>query len=288
MLWQGRRRSSNVEDTRGGGGGRRMVLAGGGFGTLLIVVLIYLFGGDTRDVLRVLGTQQSQVQADPAAKGGLSPEDQAAGEFASVVLADTEDVWGAIFQASGSTYRQPTLVLYAEYTDSGCGATGSSTGPFYCPADEKVYLDLGFLAELQNRLHAPGDFAAAYVIAHEVGHHVQKLMGTTQRMQEARARLPEAQYNQLSVRLELQADFLAGVWAHHAQRMKSILEPGDMDEALNAASAVGDDRIQKQQQGYVEPDAFTHGTSEQRQRWFLKGFETGDIAQGNTFAAKNP
>jgi len=263
-------------------------MAGGGLGTLLIVVLIYLFGGDTKDVLRVLGTQQSQTQADPTPAAGLSEADKAAGAFASVVLADTEDVWSALFQANGGTYRHPKLVLYTGYTDSGCGATGSSTGPFYCPADEKVYLDLDFLAELQNRLRAPGDFAAAYVIAHEVGHHVQKLMGTTQRVEQARARLSEEDFNQLSVRLELQADFLAGVWAHHAQKMENILEPGDMDEALNAASAVGDDRIQKQLQGYVAPEAFTHGTSEQRQRWFLRGFKTGDLTQGNTFATKTP
>lgn len=288
MRWQGRRQSSNVEDLRGSGGGRRLVLAGGGLGTMLIVALIYLFGGDMRDVARVLGTQSSQVQTDPDSQGELLQADKAAGEFASVVLADTEDVWKSIFQAGNRNYREPKLVLYAEYTNSGCGATGASVGPFYCPADEKVYLDLGFLSELQNRLNAPGDFAAAYVIAHEVGHHVQKLLGTTRRMEEARARLSQEQYNQLSVRLELQADFLAGVWAHHAQRMKNILEPGDMEEALNAASAVGDDRIQKQQQGYIVPDAFTHGTSEQRQRWFLKGFQTGDLAQGNTFSVKVP
>jgi predicted metalloprotease len=263
-----------------------MVMAGGGLGTIIIAVLIYLFGGSTQDVMRVLGTQ-NQVATNQTSQGALTQADKAAGEFASVVLADTEDVWKAIFQAKGRTYREPRLVLYTDYTNSGCGATGSSTGPFYCPADEKVYLDLGFLSELQNKLKAPGDFAAAYVIAHEVGHHVQKLMGTTQRIEQARATLSEGQYNQVSVRLELQADFLAGVWAHHAQRMKKILEPGDMDEALNAASAVGDDRIQKQQQGYVVPDAFTHGTSEQRRRWFLKGFQTGDISQGNTFGSKN-
>ncbi len=286
MLWQGRRQSSNVEDLRSGGGGRRMMM-GGGLGTILIAVLILLFGGNLRDVMRVVGSQQGQVQTTPAARGDLTQTDKAAGEFASVVLADTEDVWKTIFQAKGSPYREPRLVLYTGYTKSGCGATGSSTGPFYCPADEKVYLDLRFLSELQNRLKAPGDFAAAYVIAHEVGHHVQKLMGTTQRMEKARLRISEGQYNQLSVRLELQADFLAGVWAHHAQRMKHTLEPGDMEEALNAASAVGDDRIQKQQLGYIVPDAFTHGTSEQRQRWFLKGFRTGDITQGDTFTAQD-
>jgi len=286
MQWQGRRQSSNVEDARSGGGGRKMMM-GGGLGTIVIALLILLFGGDLKDVMRVVGAQQDQVQRTPASQGELTAADKAAGEFAGVVLADTEDVWKTLFQAQGRAYREPKLVLYADYTNSGCGATGSSTGPFYCPADEKVYLDLRFLAQLQQRLKAPGDFAAAYVIAHEVGHHVQKVLGTTQRMEQARARLSEEEYNRLSVRLELQADFLAGVWAHHAQRMKNILEPGDMEEALNAASAVGDDRIQKQQQGYVSPDAFTHGTSEQRQRWFLKGFQTGDLTQGDTFAARN-
>lgn len=285
MQWQGRRQSSNVEDARSGSG--RKIMMGGGLGTIVIALLILLFGGDLKDVLRVVGAQQDQVQRTPTSQGELNPEDKAAGEFASVVLADTEDVWKSLFQGHGKIYREPKLVLYADYTNSGCGATGSSTGPFYCPADEKVYLDLRFLAQLQQRLKAPGDFAAAYVIAHEVGHHVQKVLGTTQRMEQARARLSEEEYNRLSVRLELQADFLAGVWAHHAQRMKNILEPGDMEEALNAASAVGDDRIQKHQQGYVSPDAFTHGTSEQRQQWFLKGFQTGDLTQGDTFAARN-
>jgi hypothetical protein len=263
------------------------MVMGGGLGTLVLAGLVFLFGGNLRDVLRIVGAQQGQVQRAPAAQGQLTPADKAASEFAGVVLADTEDVWKSILQAKGRGYREPKMVLYSGYTDSGCGATGASTGPFYCPADEKVYLDLRFLAELQNRLKAPGDFAAAYVIAHEVGHHVQKLLGITQRMEQARPRLSEEQHNQLSVRLELQADFLAGVWAHHAQRMKNILEPGDMEEALNAASAVGDDRIQKQAQGYIQPEAFTHGTSEQRRRWFLRGFQTGDIAQGDTFAAKN-
>ena len=285
MQWQGRRQSSNVEDARSGGG--RKMMMGGGLGTIVIALLILLFGGDLKDVLRVVGPQQDQVQRASRSSGELTPADKTAGEFAAVVLADTEDVWKSLFQAQGRTYREPKLVLYADYTNSGCGATGSSTGPFYCPADEKVYLDLRFLAQLQQRLKAPGDFAAAYVIAHEVGHHVQKVLGTTQRMEQARARLSEAEYNALSVRLELQADFLAGVWAHHAQKMKNILEPGDMEEALNAASAVGDDRIQEQQQGYVRPDAFTHGTSEQRQRWFLKGFRTGDLTQGDTFAARS-
>lgn len=285
MQWQGRRQSSNVEDVRRGGTGRKMVM-GGGLGTIVVALLVLLFGGDLKDVLRVVSARQGQIHSVPRSQGALTPADKAAGEFASVVLADTEDVWKSLLQAQGRTYREPKLVLYADFTNSGCGSTGSATGPFYCPADEKIYLDLRFLAELQQRLRAPGDFAAAYVIAHEVGHHVQKVLGLTQRLEQARARLSATQYNQLSVRLELQADFLAGVWAHHAQRMKNLLEPGDVDEALHAASAVGDDRIQKQQQGYIIPDSFTHGTSEQRQRWFLKGFQTGDLTQGDTFAAR--
>jgi hypothetical protein len=188
----------------------------------------------------------------------------------------------------GRQYTEPKLVLFSGVTRSGCGAASASTGPFYCPADAKVYVDLSFLAELQRRLNAPGDFAEAYVIAHEVGHHVQNLLGIMDKVEEARTRMSQEEYNRVSVRLELQADFLAGVWAHHAQRTKGILETGDIEEGMNAASAVGDDRIQRQSQGYVVPDAFTHGTSEQRLRWFLKGFKTGDISQGDTFSVEQP
>ncbi|MCE1228525.1 MAG: zinc metallopeptidase [Firmicutes bacterium] len=287
MRWQGERQSNNVEDRRSGGG-RRMVMAGGGLGTLVLVVLIYLFGGNTRDVMRVLGAAPQTQTMEQGGQRPLSAEEKAAGEFAATVLGSTEDVWKTLFQAKGLTYRDPKMVLYSGYTRSGCGAAEASTGPFYCPADEKVYLDLSFLNELRTRFKAPGDFAAAYVIAHEVGHHVQRLLGVTQRVEQARSRLSEADYNRLSVRLELQADFLAGVWAHHAEKMRHLLEQGDLEEALNAASAVGDDRIQKMQQGYVVPDAFTHGTSAQRQRWFLKGFQTGDVSQGDTFAIREP
>lgn len=199
------------------------------------------------------------------------------------MLADTEDVWNKLIQ----DYREPTLVMFSGSVQSGCGSAGSSTGPFYCSEDEKVYIDLSFYEDLKNRFEAPGDFAQAYVIAHEVGHHVQHLMGITDRVHAQREQISQEEYNKLSVRLELQADFLAGVWAHHANNMSQILEPGDIDEALNAASAIGDDRLQMQTQGQVVPDSFTHGTSEQRMRWFKKGFESGDIAQGDTFNTTN-
>jgi predicted metalloprotease len=208
------------------------------------------------------------------------------GDFVSVVLADTEDVWHMLFRQEGLKYREPKLVLFSNATQSACGFARSATGPFYCPADEIVYIDLDFLQAMQRHLGAPGDFAIAYVIAHEVGHHVQKLLGIMDKTNRMRQQLSTREYNRYMVRLELQADFLAGIWAHHAQRMKNILEKGDIQEGINAASAVGDDRIQKRSQGYVVPDSFTHGTSKQRSNWFVKGFKTGDLKQGNTFAAK--
>ncbi|MEW5765028.1 MAG: neutral zinc metallopeptidase [Acidobacteriota bacterium] len=284
MLWRGRRRSANVEDIRGGGG-RKIAVAGGGLGAIVIALVILFLGGNPEDVVQVLQPQQGQLLEAPGSGESLSQQEREAGEFVAVVLADTEDVWNALFRQQGANYREPRLVLFSGYTRSECGGASASVGPFYCPADEKVYIDLVFLEEMQRRLNAPGDFAAAYVIAHEVGHHVQKLLGIMDQVQEARAGMSEEEYNRLSVRLELQADFFAGVWAHHAQRTKHILEEGDIEEGMNAASAVGDDRIQRQSQGYVVPDAFTHGTSEQRLRWFLKGFRTGDLSQGDTFAA---
>jgi predicted metalloprotease len=206
------------------------------------------------------------------------------GKFVAVVLADTEDVWNKQFQDMRRQYREPKLILFTGRVQSACGHASAASGPFYCPADQHVYIDLAFYRELKERFKAPGDFAQAYVIAHEVGHHVQRLMGTTERIDSMRGRVSEAEYNRLSVRLELQADFYAGVWAHHAQKVKRILEPGDVEEALRAAAAIGDDRLQKQSQGYVVPDSFTHGTSEQRVRWFRRGFETGDLRQGDTFS----
>jgi len=272
MRWQGRRESGNVEDRRGGGFGGGKLAAGGGFGVLAVIVIALLTGQDPSALLGGGGGGPPAQETEHEA---------ALKRFVGVVLADTEDVWNAVFRQNGATYREPQLVLYRDGVRSGCGAADASVGPFYCPADGKVYLDLSFFEELRSRFGAPGDFAAAYVIAHEVGHHVQHLLGATERV--ARARGTEDQ-NRMSVRLELQADFYAGLWAHHAQRSKDILEQGDLEEALRAAAAIGDDRLQKSTRGTVRPDSFTHGTSEQRARWFRRGFETGDMRQGDTFS----
>ncbi len=281
MRWQGRRQSGNVEDRRGIGG--KQIAVGGGIGGLVVVVLLLLLGGNPDEVIQSL---QTDGPGSPAATGRpLSETDREMGDFVSVVLADTEDVWQNVFRQTGREYRQPRLVLFTDQVESACGYAGAASGPFYCPGDEKVYLDLAFFDEMQRKLGAPGDFALAYVIAHEVGHHVQNQLGIFDQVMSRKGSVDERDFNQLMVRLELQADFLAGVWAHHAQRMADILEPGDIEEGINAAGAVGDDRIQRQTQGYVVPDAFTHGTSEQRVRWFRKGFETGDIDQGDTFNA---
>lgn len=281
MQWRGRRQSSNVDDQRGRGGVGGMAFKGG-IGTIAIVLVIsWLTGTNPLSLLQQIqtGTTTSEQNVDwqPTA------EEAELGQFVSVVLADTEDVWNKLLD----DYREPTLVMFSGGVQSACGTASSSTGPFYCSEDEKVYIDLSFYEDLKNRFEAPGDFAQAYVVAHEVGHHVQHLMGITDRVHARRERVSEEEYNKLSVRLELQADFLAGVWAHHANNMSQILEPGDIDEALNAASAIGDDRLQMQTQGQVVPDSFTHGTSEQRMRWFKKGFETGDVSQGDTFNATN-
>lgn len=277
MRWTGRRESGNMEDRRSGGG--RYAL-GGGMG-IIVVIIALILGKNPQELLSVIPGQDQQ---HPTSQG--SPTDEE-GKFVDAVLTDTEDVWHELFKQMGSEYKEPYLVLYRGSTSSGCGFASSATGPFYCPADEKVYIDLSFYEELKNRFNAPGDFAMAYVIAHEIGHHVQNLMGITGKVDRMRSQLSEKEYNQLSVRLELQADFLAGVWAHHDQKMKNILEEGDIQEALQAANAVGDDRLQQQSQGTVVPDAFTHGTSAQRMRWFKKGFDTGDIHQGDTFATSS-
>jgi len=282
MRWQGMRKSDNVEDRRGIGG--RQLAVGGGLGGIVIAVLLLLLGGNPDEVMQSI--QTAGPEASAGAGQPLSERDKAMGDFAAVVLAETEDVWNAQFQQSGRTYREPRLVLFSGQTSSACGYASAVSGPFYCPGDEKVYLDTDFFDEMQRRLGASGDFAWAYVIAHEVGHHVQNQLGVMDEVMSQRGRVDERQFNQLMVRMELQADFLAGVWAHHAQRTKNILEQGDIEEAMNAASAVGDDRIQKQSQGYIVPDAFTHGTSEQRLRWFTKGFQTGDLRQGDTFNAR--
>ena len=279
MLWQGRRESENVEDARGSGGGGRIML-GGGIGTVILVVLYLLLGGDPQ---ALFNSQEAQLPQS-AQFDSQAPRDEAS-KFVGVVLADTEDAWNEIFRQMGRQYEEPRLVLFTDLIQSGCGFASGATGPFYCPQDRRVYIDLGFFRQLQQRLGAGGDFAEAYVIAHEVGHHVQNLLGITDRVQAARGRVSQSEYNQLSVRLELQADFLAGVWARYTDRVKHVVEAGDIEEAMRAASAVGDDRLQRSARGYVVPDSFTHGSSEQRVRWFRRGYETGDLRQGDTFNA---
>lgn len=281
MKWRGRRASHNVEDRRARSGGRRPVAMGGGCGLIVIVLLFALLGGDPIALLEQVNTASgpaAQYESSP-----LSPEQDELARFVSVVLADTEDVWHELFRQQGRSYREPGLVLFSGSVQSACGYASAASGPFYCPPDQKVYIDLAFYEELKRRFGAPGDFAQAYVIAHEVGHHVQNLLGISGEVQSMRGRISKEDYNKLSVRLELQADYFAGVWAHHAQRTKQILEEGDIEEALRAANAIGDDSIQKRSRGYVVPDSFTHGTSEQRMRWFLKGFRSGDMTQGDTF-----
>lgn len=279
MLWKGRRESTNVEDRRSISGGGLAV--GGGIVGVIIIVIKLLMGGDPAELTQQLAPGQNNAQQ-------MSPQEQAKDDerasFVKVVLADTEDVWTKLLQEQGKTYQDPTLVLFRNQVQSACGMAGSASGPFYCPGDQKVYIDLSFYEDMQDKLNAPGDFAMAYVIAHEVGHHIQYLNGTSAKMNKLRQQLSETEYNKYSVMLELQADFYAGVWANHAQKMKNILEANDIPQALNAANAIGDDRLQKQARGYVVPESFTHGTSAQRVYWFKKGFETGDIKQGNTFA----
>lgn len=279
MRWMGRRESDNVEDKRGFSGGG--IALGGGIGTIVIGIIYLLLGGDPSTVVNQVIQQQGQTQNTAP----RSPEEEKLASFTKVILADTEDVWSAIFAEQGDAYSYPKLVLFTDQTQSGCGFSSAATGPFYCPSDEKVYIDLSFFKELESRFQAPGEFAMAYVIAHEVGHHIQKLQGTFDKLNDARGQMSEKAYNQLSVKTELQADFYAGVWANRNQQMKNFMEAGDLEAALRAANAIGDDRLQKESQGYVVPDAFTHGTSAQRMYWFKKGFETGDIRQGNTFAS---
>lgn len=283
MRWQDREQSSNVEDRRRVTPGR--VAAGGGIGTLVILVIMLLLGGDPRQLLNVALESQPSPASAPAGQGPPAEQDELA-RFVSVILADTEKVWHEQFRLMGANYREPQLVLFSGRVNSACGLASAATGPFYCPADQKVYVDLSFYQELKDQFQAPGDFAQAYVIAHEIGHHVQNLLGITDQVDAMRGRVSETEYNQLSVRLELQADFLAGMWAHHAEKKWNILEEGDIAEALNAATAIGDDRIQKRTQGHVVPDSFTHGSSAQRLRWFRKGLQTGDFKQGDTFSAR--
>ena len=279
MQWLGRRGSSNVEDRRRMSGGG--IAAGGGIAGLVIYLIYSFLGGGDIDPSQI---PQITPQANERT---LSPEEQKAdddrAQFVKVVLAETEDVWNKVFADNGKQYTEPTLVLFRDGVSSACGNASSASGPFYCPGDNKLYIDLAFYQDLQSRFNAPGDFAMAYVVAHEVGHHIQNLNGTASKVQQLRGRVGEAEANKYSVMLELQADFLAGVWAHYTQKMKNILDEGDIEEALNAANAIGDDRLQKQSTGQVVPDAFTHGTSAQRMYWFKKGYETGDIKQGDTF-----
>ena len=282
MKWMGRRESGNIEDRRGGGGG---LAIGGGLTAIIAVIFSLITGQNPMELIGMFQGGSGGAQQEAPLNTDAKQDSKA--HFVGVVLAETEDVWKTVFSESGSTYKEPTLVLFTNSVQSACGNASSATGPFYCPGDQKVYIDLSFYDELQNRFGAPGDFAMAYVVAHEVGHHIQNLLGTSAKLDQARGRLSQEEYNKLSVRLELQADFLAGVWAHHTQRTKDILEEGDIEEALNAANAIGDDRLQKESQGRVVPDAFTHGTSAQRMRWFKKGYDTGDINQGDTFSASN-
>jgi predicted metalloprotease len=283
MRWKEGRRSENVEDRRGIPAG---VAIGGGIGTLIIVLVATFLGADPRQVLNLLQNQQQAApnNAGPPVPGDPAEEERA--DFVRVVLADTEDVWDDVFQSVNKQYVKPKLELFRGGTTSGCGSASSSVGPFYCPADQKVYIDLGFFQELKDRFKAPGDFAEAYVIAHEVGHHVQNLLGISDKVHALQSRASKAEANELSTRLELQADFLAGVWANHAQKMRQILEVGDVETALRAAEAIGDDRLQMEAQGYVVPDSFTHGTSKQRKKWFTKGLQTGDLKEMDTFNAE--
>ncbi len=281
MRWKGRKESSNVEDRRGMSfKGKGMV--GGGIGTIAIVIVVLLLGGDPTSILQNVQLDDQTTNSNYTE----TAEEKELAQFVGVVLAETESVWHAIFKEAGSTYREPKLVLFSGKVESACGVAGASTGPFYCPGDEKLYIDLSFFEELQKRFKAPGDFAMAYVIAHEVGHHIQNLTGVMDKMNDLRSKLSQEEYNQYSVRVELQADFYAGIWAHYTEQ-QDLLESGDLEEALNAASAVGDDNIQKQAQGYVVPESFTHGTSEQRKKWFYKGFTSGDIRQGDTFETRD-
>lgn len=299
MRWRGRRQSSNIEERRGGGGfGRMGIPVGMGMGRggrgrgagiggigLVAVILIALFFGVDPGVL-LTGGQSPMDSGTGMQSAPRSPEEEQLRDFVAVVLADTEDVWHAQIQERfGETYQEPRLVLFAGGVESACGFAGSAVGPFYCPGDTNIYLDLDFLGALHNRLGAPGDFAQAYVVAHEVGHHIQNLLGILDEVHQAQRSLPQAEANRVSVMAELQADCLAGVWAHHAQRTKQILEPGDIEEALGAASAVGDDTLQRAAQGHVTPDSFTHGSAAQRQTWFRRGFEGGDLEACDTFNA---
>lgn len=295
MKWQGRRQSRNIDDRRG----RRPMGSPGGMNPLMLMSLFKFLFSKTGLILvgavvafswftgvnplSFLGTMLGGGHSLSTSSSTYEPsaKEELLAEFCATILADTEDVWNDLIE----NYREPTLVLFTNSVSSACGMASSASGPFYCPSDEKLYIDLSFFQEMENKLNAPGDFAQAYVIAHEVGHHVQNILGISGEVQELRGTLSQTEYNEYSVRLELQADFLSGVWAHHSQRTAAMMEKGDLEEALNAANAIGDDRLQKQATGRVIPDSFTHGTSQQRMKWFSKGFASGDLSQGDTFSA---
>ena len=285
MRWEFGRRSTNVEDRRGSRMSAPVV--GGGIGAIVLSVIVALLGGDP-SVIWEQGQSSSDGPYSEAPQTQGSAADDRLAEFVSVVLADTEDTWHSLFRQEGATYVEPKLVLFSGAVESACGYAKAAMGPFYCPADQKLYIDLSFYEDLKTRHQAPGDFAQAYVIAHEVGHHVQNLMGISDKVHAMQRQTDRAQANELSVRLELQADCFAGIWAHHANRSRQVLEAGDVEEALNAASSIGDDRLQHQARGYVTPESFTHGSSAQRVRWFKQGIQTGDPGQCNTFAAATP
>jgi predicted metalloprotease len=277
MLWRNRRQSGNVEDRRGSSG--RVAI--GGISAIVIAIIIWLMGGNPAKFLNQNQQQSTEQNASEI------PENDTIAQFVSVVLADTETVWDSLFRASGETYQQPKLVMFSNSIQSACGFASEASGPFYCPGDQKVYIDLGFCDELKNKFNAPGDFAIAYVIAHEIGHHVQNQIGVLDKAQKQKAVTDEIGANKIQVKVELQADFLAGIWAHYINKYKNILEEGDIEEAMSAANAVGDDLLQKKYSGRVVPDAFTHGTSAQRMKWFMKGFKSGDINLGNTLEMEN-
>jgi hypothetical protein len=282
MKWIGNRKSDNVEDRRGMSGGGKAIVGGGVLG--IIILLVNMFGGENAQMLTPILEQMNQgQQSAPTEERVLTPEEKEIGDFASTVFAYTEDTWDKIFKENGMQYEQPKMVLFSDAVETACGSATAASGPFYCPGDQKVYMDLRFFEELKTRFGAQGgDFAIAYVIAHEVGHHIQTLLGTSGKVRQLQQGKSEAEANKFSVALELQADFYAGVWAKHNSQ---YLEVGDLEEAISAAHAVGDDAIQSRMQGHVVPDSFTHGTSEQRIYWFKKGFQTGDIEQGDTFSA---
>ncbi|MFV8336950.1 neutral zinc metallopeptidase [Flavobacterium sp. RSP29] len=283
MKWSGRRQSDNMEDRRGMSSGGKTIVGGGIIG--VIILLLNLFGGENAQMLTPILEQMNQGQSGPTEQRDLTAQEIEEGKFINSILVDNEDVWSKIFQENNMQFQNPKLVLFTDGVETACGTATSASGPFYCPGDQKVYMDLAFFDEFKTRFGAQGgDFATAYVIAHEIGHHVQTLLGTSNKMRQMQEGKSEAEANKLSVALELQADFYAGVWTHYNQKMNNFLEEGDIDEALSAAHAVGDDAIQSKVQGHIVPESFTHGTSAQRKAWFMKGYKTGDISQGDTFA----